>query len=205
MTTLPDDPATMSAADHHPAGEPDPAPFRHHDVLSSTRVYDSPWCALDRHEIRLQDEETGEYHVFRVPDAICVLPVTTGGDVVMVWQHRHPHGRTHWELPAGRINHGEAPAVAAERELLEETGYRAGELVEVTGFFPINGISDHYAHVFLAKNCEYAGEPELEDAERLLVRTRPLNEVRRQLLEGQLHDGFTALTLFYGLQKLGRL
>ena len=198
-------PPDESSVPHHPAGEPDPAPFRPHDVMSTTRVYDSPWCALDRHEIRLQGDETGEYHVFRVPDAICVLPVTTDGDLVMVWQHRHPHGRTHWELPAGRINHGESPAAAAERELLEETGFRAGELVEVSGFFPINGISDHFAHVFLAKNCERVGEPELEAAERILVRTRPLAEVKRQLFEGELRDGFTALTLFYGLQALGRL
>ena len=193
------------AVPHHGEGAPDPEPFRHHDVLSSTRVYDSPWCALDRHEIRLQDDRTGEYHVFRVPDAVCVLPVTARGDLVMVWQHRHPHGRTHWELPAGRIHHGESPAAAAERELLEETGFRAGDLEEVTGFFPINGISDHFAHVFLARDCERVAEPELEDAERLLVRTRPLAEVKRQLLEGRLHDGFTALTLFYGLQRLGKL
>jgi len=200
-------PAPDEADLHLDAGQPNPAPFRRHDVLKSERVYDSEWCALDRHEIRVSpgDEATGEYHIFRVPNAIAVLPITTEGDVVMVWQHRHPHGRTHWEIPAGRISHGEPPAVAAERELLEETGFRAGELIEISGFFPINGISDHYAHVFLAKNCERVAGLDLDETERLLVRTRPLAEVKRQLFEGELQDGFTALTLFYGLQRLGKL
>lgn len=198
-----DDPAVK----HHVEGAPDPAPFPRHDVLSTKRVYDSPWCALDRHEIRITEgaDATSEYHVFRVPNAIAVLPVTSAGNVVMIWQHRHPHGRTHWEIPAGRIQHGEDPRVAAERELLEETGFRPGELIELNGFFPMNGISDHYAHVFLAKDCEQVSGLNLDETERLLVRTRSLGDVRRQLLEGQFQDGFTALTLFYGLQRLGQL
>jgi ADP-ribose pyrophosphatase len=197
-----------SKIEHHPAGAPDPRPFRPHVVMRSVRVYDSIWCALDRHELRLEPtdkEPTGEYHVFRVPDAIVVVPFTPEGHLAMIWQHRHPHGHTHWEVPAGRINLGEAPEAAAHRELAEETGMRAGRLVPLGGFYPINGISDHFAHAFVALDCEPAGPLQLDDSERLLVRTRPLDSVKKELLDGRLRDGFTALALFKALAHLGKL
>jgi len=195
----------MSADDplFHPAGAPDPPAFRRHDVLRTDRVYDSVWCALDRHELRLDDDSTSEYHIFRVPDAVIIVPLTTHGHLAMVWQHRHPHGRTHWEVPAGRINPGESPEASARRELAEETGHTAGKLIPLGGFFPLNGISDHYTHVFLATDCESTGQLQLDVNERLLVRTRPLEAVRAELLAGQLEDGFTALALFKALAYLG--
>ena len=189
-------------------GEPDPRPYRPHDVMRSVRVYDSKWCALDRHELRLDPDDkepTGEYHVFRVPDAIVVVPFTVRGHIAMVWQHRHPHGHTHWEVPAGRINMGESPEEATVRELREETGLTADRLVALGGFFPINGISDHFAHVFCALDCTSTHELDLDDSERLLVRSRPLDVVREELLAGSLHDGFTALALFKALAHLGKL
>ena len=67
----------------------------------------------------------------------------------------------------------------------------------------MNGISDHYTHVFLATGCEHTGDVELDDTERLLVRTRPLATVREELLAGKLEDGFTALALFKALAHLG--
>lgn len=194
--------------DHHPEDAPDPPAFRPHDVMRTERVYDSAWCALDRHELRLSPDDheaTGEYHVFRVPDAIVVVPFTTQGHIAMVWQHRHPHGRTHWEVPAGRMDMGEAPEDTARRELREEAGLVPGRLVPLGGFFPMNGISDHFAHVFMALDCEPEGPLILDDAERLLVRTRPLSAVKEDLFAGRLQDGFTALALFKAFAHLGKL
>lgn len=196
---------TPDAPPHHAEGAANPPAFRPHDVMRTERVYDSPWCALDRHELRLEDESTGEYHIFRVPDAVVVVPLTQAGDLAMVWQHRHPHGKTHWEVPAGRINMGESPKEAAHRELAEETGHRTGELIPLGGFYPINGISDHFAHVFVALDCEPIGALKLDRTERLVVRTRPIEAVKEELLEGKLKDGFTALALFKALARLGKL
>jgi len=198
----------MSTPEFHPDDAPDPPQFRPHDVMRTERVYDSPWCALDRHELRLDPkdtEPTGEYHVFRVPDAIVVVPFMPDGRLAMVWQHRHPHGRTHWEVPAGRINMGESPEAAAQRELTEETGLTAGRLIPLGGFYPMNGISDHFAFAFCALDCEATHALELDDAERLIVRTRPLASVKAELLDGRLRDGFTALALFKALTHLGKL
>lgn len=177
-------------------------PFPPFEVIGTERVYDSPWCALDRDAIRMEDGTEGEYHIFRIPDAVVVVPVTADGHVAMIWQHRHPHGKTHWEVPAGRMNPGETPEEAAHRELAEETGHRAGTLVALPGFYPINGISDHFAHAFLALDCEPAGQLELDPTERIVMQRRPLSEVRTALASGKFLDGFSALAMFQAFAAL---
>ena len=151
--------------------------------------------------IRLDDGQLQEYHVFEISPAVCVVPVLPDGSIVMLWQYRYPHGETHWEIPAGRIGEGESPEQAVARELREETGYAAGSLERVAGFYPTNGISPHYAHVFIAHDCRFEGQPELDGTERLVVRTLPRDEVERRLRRGDFADGFTALALFYAFAR----
>ncbi|MEZ6013650.1 MAG: NUDIX hydrolase [Planctomycetota bacterium] len=181
-----------------------PAPFAPFEVLRTERIYDSPWCGLRRDVLRLDDGREQEHHVFEVGDAVCVLPIRADGQVVMIGQFRHPHGKTHWEVPAGRMNVGEAPEEAAARELREETGYRAGRLVRMPGFHPTNGISAHWSFLFVALDCELEGELELDPCERLIVQTFTQSQCGALLREGRIEDGFSALALLYGFQ-LGHL
>lgn len=177
--------------------EEDPPPFDPFPVRSSAKVYDSFWCALRRDVLELSPERLQEYHVFEVQDAVAVVPVLPDGSIVMLWQFRHPHGKTHWEIPAGRIDEGESMEAAALRELREETGFRPGRLQHVTGFYPTNGISAHRAEIFIAYDCEAMEAPTPDPSERFLVRIQDADQVRNRLLDGQFEDGFTALGLFY--------
>jgi ADP-ribose pyrophosphatase YjhB (NUDIX family) len=79
------------------------------------------------------------------------------------------------------MNPGESPRAAAERELLEETGLRAGKLVDLPGFYPTNGISAHYAHAFVAEGCTIVGEPTPDDSEQLFRRLFTRDQVRRRV------------------------
>jgi len=179
-----------------PTNPPAFDPFGLHE---SERIYDSSWCGLRRDTVILPNGRHQEYHVFEVGDAAVVVPVLPDGSIVLLGQYRYPHGKTHWEVPAGRIGPGETPAGAIGRELLEETGYEAGKLMPLPGFYPTNGISAHYAHAFYALDCERVAAPKPEDSEQIVVQVHTQDEVRQLLRAGMIQDGFTALSLLYYL------
>ncbi len=174
----------------------DPPPFAPFPRESSERIYDSRWCGLRKDRVRLADGTLQDYHVFEVSEAVCIVPELADGSIVMLWQYRYPHGRSHWEVPAGRVNPGEPPLAAAQRELLEETGHRAARFESLAGFYPVNGISPHYAHVFVARSCARVRSPNPDPTERMSVHVLPPGEVRERLVRGDFQDGFTALALF---------
>jgi ADP-ribose pyrophosphatase len=179
----------------------DPAPFPPFELARSERIYQSPWCGLRRDIVRIAGGHEREYHVFEIGEAVAVVPVLTDGRVLMIGQYRYPHGRTHWEIPAGRLHEGEDPAVAAVRELREETGHRCARLEALPGFYPSNGISAHYAHAFVAHGCEKVGELQLDDTERIVVRAFTRAEIERLLDAGKLADAFAAISLMYWLRR----
>ena len=90
----------------------DPPPFEPFQVERSVRIYDSRWCGLRRDEVVTERGARIEHHVVEIPDAVVVVPVTDEGRIVLIGQYRYPHGRTHWEIPAGRIAPGESPEEA---------------------------------------------------------------------------------------------
>ncbi len=180
----------------------DPPPFPRFPVVSSDRIHRSHWCELRRDWIELDDGARQEYLVFEVAAAVCVVPVLPDGSIVTLWQFRHPHGETHWEIPAGRVDEDEEASAAAARELLEETGYRPGRLERLAGFYPINGISPHHAQIFVAHDCQRVREPEHDASERMSVHVLPEAEVRARLERGDFVDAFTSLALFHYFARM---
>jgi ADP-ribose pyrophosphatase len=179
----------------------EPEPFAAFELARSERIYDSTWVGLRRDIVLLPSGAEQEYHVVEISDAVVVVPVRTDGSIVMIGQYRYPHGRTHWEVPAGRLHDGEDPADGARRELLEETGHQAGRLVELPGFYPVNGISAHWSHAFAALDCVRVGEAATDDAEQIVVRPFQRDAVERLLDAGRIADAFSALALAYWLRR----
>jgi ADP-ribose pyrophosphatase len=173
-----------------------PPPFEPFLVRSSERIYDSHWVGLRRDLLALPDGATQDHHVVEIIDAVVVVPVMSDGRIAMIWQYRYPHGKSHWEVPAGRLNPGEDPNAGVVRELREETGCVAGRLLPMNGFYPINGISAHWAHAYVAVECEQLEALDLDDTERLSVHLLERDRVRELLHSGAIEDGFSALALY---------
>jgi ADP-ribose pyrophosphatase len=121
------------------------------------------------------------------PGAVAVLPVTDQGRAVLVWQYRHAAGRPLLEVPAGKLDPQESPEACAQRELEEETGYRAGNLVRLGSFYPSPGFSGEVLHLFLATHLR-PGTARPDEDELLRVVEATPQEVEALLRSGALAD-----------------
>lgn len=143
--------------------------------------------------VQMPDRSYAERTVVTHPGAVAVLALDDAQRVLMIRQYRHPVGRLLWEIPAGlRDADGEAPLRTAQRELLEETGYRAREWHTLVDYFSSPGFSSERIRIFLARGIEPAGEVahEREHEEKFIVADWvPLDEAVRLVLTGKLHNG----------------
>lgn len=126
------------------------------------------------------------YTYVKRPDAAAVL-VLRDGYVLLVQQYRPSVG--HWvlELPAGRIEPGEAPSEAARRELREETGYIARLWENLGWFYPSCGYTNEKIHLFKATHLE-KGEPELDDGEDIELSWHAVRDLQRMARCGSIYD-----------------
>ena len=143
--------------------------------------------------VQMPDRTYAERTVVTHPGAVAVLALDDARRVLMIRQYRHPVERLLWEIPAGlRDADGEPPLRTAQRELLEETGYRAREWHTLVDYFTSPGISSERIRIFLARGIEPAGEVahEREHEEKFIVADWvPLAEAVRLVLAGKLHSG----------------
>lgn len=124
------------------------------------------------------------------PGAVVLLPILADGRIVMIRQLRRAVGERLWELPAGTREPHEEPVETARRELIEETGYRAGTMAAMAEFFTSPGVMTELMHAFLATDLEPMGQ-RLERGEDIDVEALDAERVRIMLGRGELRDAKT--------------
>jgi ADP-ribose pyrophosphatase len=176
---------------------------RHPDVRveSSEQLYRGRVFALLHERIVLPSGLRQDLTLIDHPGAVAVVPVGTDGRVLLVRQYRHATGSWLWEIPAGRLEPGEAPLAAARRELEEETGLRAAEWSSLGGFFAAPGFCSEWMHLFAACGLAPAGPSRApHDAdEELEVAWLPFTEA----LELTSQDAKSAIALRRWLDASG--
>lgn len=169
-------------------------------------VHDSPWMVLALVDVEPPGAERFEHHVLRMPrPAAGTLVHDPGTDaVLLLWRHRFITDHWGWEIPAGGLDPGETPEEAAERETVEEAGWRPIGLEPLAAYDPMPGAVDQTFHLFLAREAEHVGEPsDPTEAER--VEWVPLATVREAIGDGRIVEGMTltAVALALATGRLG--
>lgn len=140
---------------------------------------------------------SGSFVVLDLPDWVTIIPRLEGDPAtfLMVRQFRHGSGRITVEFPAGVMQRGEAVEHAARRELLEETGYRAGRLTLLVSLYPNPAFMNNQLHVYLADALELVQEPRLDDLELLDVERVPASELGRGVGASPFDNGVMMIAL----------
>lgn len=174
--------------------------------LSSEKLYETPYFNLRSDRLRLPDGAVKEnYYVLERPDAAIVFPVTTEGEVLFVRQYRPPLERMELGLPAGLVEPGEEPELAAQRELAEETGFSGGGWEALGALASSPSLKDNWAYLFLVQGVERAGDQDLDEYERLDVVRVPLEEVSRLVYNGEIVSSSGVAAAMLALDRLGAL
>jgi len=164
-------------------------------AIDSHRVWECPWYAVRQDRIRLPNGTEGVYNVVELDDAVWVIPVTTSGEIILLWHYRYPLQTWGWEFPSGGgVKSRDEALLAAQRELREEAGGTTSDWRYLMQVSSTKGIGTEHAHLFLATGVTI-GSTEHEPAEVMSVHTFPAVEVYRMARAGEIHDGIGVLAL----------
>jgi len=168
-------------------------------VAASAELASAHIVRLRRDTVVMPDGGTAAREVVEHPGAVGVVALDQDGQVLLIKQYRHPVLAMLWEIPAGlRDVDGEPILATAQRELLEEAGYRADDWRVLVDYFSSPGISTERLRIFLARglhavpSAERNFVPEHEEA-FLTVAWVPLQAVVDAVLAGEMHNGVTAI------------
>lgn len=178
----------------------DPSP---HQVLGRMVVRRGRKFAFETVSVRGPAGVPMDLDMVRHPGAATILPLLGDDDsprVVMIRTHRFAPDRVLWELPAGTLEPGEDPQVAAGRELEEETGYAAATISPIGRFYTTPGLTDEVMHAFAARGLTAVGQ-RLEADESIVVHVLPASRVLEMLDAGEIPDAKTMLTLLLAVRQ----
>ena len=171
--------------------------------LGGERLLETPYFNLRSDRLRLPGGAVKDpYYVLERPDAAIVFPVTGNGEVVLVRQYRPPLERMELGLPAGLVEEGEEPGVAARRELAEETGYGGGEWEPLGALASSPSLKDNWAYLFLARGVEETAPPDPDEHESIEVVRVPLGEVPGLVRSGEIVSSSGVAAVMLALDRI---
>ncbi len=175
-----------------------PVPPEPWKTLTSREVYRNPWIRLDEDVVELPgpDRRRTLYGIVRCAPCVGMLPFVDNDTVLLVQQWRYIINRATWEMPTGANHPDESPEEAAQRELAEEAGVRAGHLQRLTAFNTSKSVVDETATLFIARDLSPAtAEP--DETEFLNVAAFAFDEVVDMTLRGEIVDSMTILAVLW--------
>ncbi|MEA5510417.1 NUDIX hydrolase [Crocosphaera sp. UHCC 0190] len=171
-------------------------------ILNSEFVINNQWCIVRQDKVELPNGAIiDDYFVNIRPEIALVMPITPNNEVVFVRQYRHGVKEILLELPAGAFEpQKETSITAAKRELEEETGYIAQELILMKTIYDNPVKDDNKIHIFLGLNVQKTGQINLDITEEIEVVLVPIKDVIDKIMSGEICVAGTIATIFMGLE-----
>jgi ADP-ribose pyrophosphatase len=152
--------------------------------------------------VRLRTGKITERIKIEHPEAAAVLAFLDREHILMVRQWRYAIGSETLEIPAGKVDPGEAAEVCAGRELMEETGQRASRLLEIFSYYPAIGYADEVIRIFIASGLERIADEDKDEISG--VEVVELGKLHDMIISGAIRDGKTVIALSLFRAKLER-
>lgn len=173
------------------------------ELLSSSTVYRGRLFDVELDELRMPNGVIARRENIRHPGAVCMIPVTDAGQLLLVTQYRHSAARRLLEIPAGTLEPGEDPREAAIRELQEEVGMYPGGVEALGGLFVAPGYTTEYIHIFV---CTQLGPSALaaDEDEDLDVHPTAVAEALAAIDRGDICDAKSIVGILRWLRHTGQ-
>ena len=169
----------------------------------SEEIFNGRILNVKRDSVRLPNGNSSIREVIRHVGAVCVIPLTEKGDVIIERQYRYPFDTVITEIPAGKLDSKEEDRLsAAKRELREETGLTADSWTSLGDFYQAAAYSDEYITMYLAQGL-HQGAQALDDGEFLEVKKAPLKELVEDVMAGKIPDAKTQTAILKAARLLG--
>ena len=174
------------------------------ECLGSREVYNGRSFRLDVDRVRLPNGVEMDFEMIHHPGAAAIVPVLPDRTVLMIRQYRYATGGWLLEIPAGKLDPGEAPEHCAIRETEEEVGYRPGRLIPLGWIWSSPGFLDEKIWLYLATGLRETQQATDHD-EVLEIERMPLQEAIDKAVRGEIHDVKSACALLRAAHHLDEL
>ena len=165
-------------------------------TIFSEKIYKGELLDVRKDKVSLPDNEIGYREWINHPGASCCVPILPDNKIILVKQYRYAIKDESIEIPAGKIDSNEDPKECANRELIEETGFKSNKLTLLTSIYPAIGFANEKIWIYLAENLEKSNS-KTDNDEFIEIISIDHNTAMKMIREGMIKDSKTIIAIMW--------
>lgn len=167
-------------------------------TIKTEQIFNGKVLSLRVDDVELPNGKYSKRELIKHPGAVAVIAITNENKIVMVEQYRKALEQSLIEIPAGKLEPGEAPSVTAARELEEETGYVSSKMEHIISFYTSPGFADEIVHLYIATELQKKENSAACDEDEFVeVMEISLEEAQQYIKEKRIYDVKTVYAVQY--------